>query len=212
MTGPTHRQYAISWGFIAAIIIYELGLSQINYYLALVIILMTAKQGAKFPDVDHNWQNVSEKTVPNWIVNKLIHLTGGKHRSWQTHSIDILLIISILAYAVPKMLFSKGILSNINLEVVHIIMIGFLSGWWSHMFADMLNSVGVRLFCWGKIKVKFVPKQLFGMRFNTGNEWEAFCYKSTKIINLGLGFISVMYPIIRNIDIQSIVLYLQNLI
>ena len=29
------------------------------------------------------------KTTFSRIINILIHITGGKHRSWQTHSLDI---------------------------------------------------------------------------------------------------------------------------
>ena len=100
MTYPTHRQYAICFAFLTSMLVYKYSLSEINYYLALPIILMASKYGALFPDLDHIWQNVKEKTVPNWIINKLIHITGGKHRSWQTHSIDILAIFGELYFQV----------------------------------------------------------------------------------------------------------------
>lgn len=199
MTGPTHRQYSVTWAFLTAALIYEFGLSQINYYVYLVILLMTSKIGAKFPDVDHSWQNVSEKTVPNWIINKLIHLTGGRHRSWQTHSIDILVIVTAGCWYGLAYITREGIISTLDFEIVNIIVLGFLSGWWSHMISDMLNGAGVRLFCWRKKKVDLVPKKLFKLRFNTGNEWEAFCYRTTKLLNMGLGVIAVLYPILRQL-------------
>ena len=85
-------------------------LTEINYYLTIPVLLATAKYGALFPDVDHTWQNVKEKTVPNWIINKLIHLTGGKHRSWQTHSIDIVAMFTLLVWLVPNLLYQNDMI------------------------------------------------------------------------------------------------------
>ena len=102
MTAPTHRQYSICFALIANMLLYIYGITEINYYLALPIMLMASRSGALFPDVDHNWQNVKDKTVVNWFINKLIHITGGKHRSWQTHSIDIVVIFCFLSYILPN--------------------------------------------------------------------------------------------------------------
>lgn len=201
MTWPTHRQYAITFAFVANIILYKTGLTQINYYLALPLLLLVSKYGALFPDVDHSWQNVKEKTVPNWIINKLIHLTGGKHRSWQTHSIDITAIVSVVFFFLPKILFNYGIISDVNREVLSIILIGFCAGWISHIFSDMLTSAGVRLICFTHIKVALVPNHIFGLKFNTGNEWENFCYKATRSINIILGIACLIYPFIANGDL-----------
>lgn len=196
MTGPTHKQYSVCFACLTMMLFYNLDITKINYYLALIIVLMTSKSGALFPDLDHNWNNIGNKTVPNKIINTIIHLTGGKHRSWQTHSIDICAWFTASAYYLPKYLYSKGLISVVNREVLTILALGFASGWISHMFADMLNGVGVRLFCWNKMHVAFVPKQLFGFRFNTGHEWEAFNYKVIKMINVLLGVVCLIYPFI----------------
>lgn len=197
MTYPTHRQYAISFSFITAMLIYKLSISQVNYYLALEIIILTAKYGALFPDIDHNWANVKEKTVPNWIINKLIHITGGKHRSWQTHSIDILVISSVIVLSLPSILYNKQYITEVNKEIATIILVGFFSGWVSHLIADMMTSAGVRLFCWNKkLIIKLVPKSIGKLKFNTGNEWEDFVFKTVKLINIGLGLACLLYPII----------------
>jgi len=201
MTGPTHRIYSILFSFIAVMLIRVMGITQINYYLTLIIILCVARRGAIFPDLDHNWKNVGEKTLPNKIINTLIHVTGGKHRSWQTHSIDICLIFTVLSYYLPNKLYTFGLISEVNKEVAIIIFIGFASGWISHIFSDMLNGAGVRLFCWlNKPKVAFVPKKLGKIRFNTGNEWEAFNYKVINIMNKMVGFICLIYPIIEDVE------------
>lgn len=194
MTYKTHREYSVTFAFLAIMLIYSRNMTQINYYLALIIILMTSKSGALFPDIDHNWENVKEKSVINYIINKLIHLTNGKHRSWQTHSIDICVIYTALSIFLPQYLYLDNKISNVNKEVLSIILIGFATGWISHLFSDMLTYVGVRPFCWSKIKLKFVPKKLFGLRFNTGNSWEEFNYKTMRFMNIILGILSITYP------------------
>lgn len=217
MTYPTHKQYSVSFAFVAAMLIYYLDISKVNYYLALIIFLTTSKYGALFPDLDHSWQNVKEKTVPNWIINKLIHLTKGKHRSWQTHSIDITVISTITLYMIPRILLANGKITAVNAEVMLIIFIGFCSGWISHIVADMMTSAGVRLFCWNKgLIIRLVPKQIGRLKFNTGHEWESFVYRAVRKINIVLGILAVIYPILLNgilkSMINSIILYQPNLL
>ena len=194
MTYPTHKQYAIGFAFIATMLIYWIEVSQINYYMTLGIMLLTAKYGGLFPDIDHSWQNVKEKTVPNYIINKIIHATGGKHRSWQTHSIDIVVLVTALSYIMPKILLDRGIIDNVNKEVMYIILLGFSAGWISHLVADMMTSAGVRLLCWRKQTIRLVPKKIGSFKFNTGHEWESFVYRLTRIINIIKGAVSIIYP------------------
>lgn len=196
MTGPTHKQYSVCFACITMILFYELGITEINYYLALIIVMMTSKVGALFPDLDHDWSNIGVKTVPNKIINTLIHITGGKHRSWQTHSIDICAVFTILAYFLPRYICNKGYLSVVNKEVLSILMLGFASGWISHLFSDMLTSAGIRVICFINKKVRLVPKKIGKLRFNTGHEWEAFNYKVIKVLNIFLGIICLVYPIL----------------
>ena len=196
MTGPTHKQYSVCFACLTMIIFYRLGITEVNYYLALIIVMMTSKVGALFPDLDHDWSNVGNKTVPNKIINTLIHITGGKHRSWQTHSIDICAWFTIIAYFLPRYLCNKGILSIVNKEVLSILMLGFASGWISHLFSDMLTSAGVRVIFFVNKKLKLVPKKIGSLKFNTGHEWEAFNYKVIKVLNIFLGIICIIYPLL----------------
>lgn len=200
MTGPTHRQYSICFGYIVLMLLYKIGVSQINYYLALPIMLMTARAGAVFPDLDHIWKNVGEKTFFTKIVNWIIHITGGKHRSWQTHSLDICAVFTAAAYTMPVVLFNKGMISVINKEVMFILLLGFASGWVSHMFSDMLTPEGIRIVFWSKYKLAFVPKRLFGISFSTGSSWEAFNYKTMRVINAVLTIVGLLYPILTNAE------------
>lgn len=203
MTAPTHRIFGISFAMIASMLVYKYGISNLWYYLVLVIMLATAKYGALFPDVDHHWSSVKEKTVPNWIINKIIHVTGGVHRSWQTHSIDITVVVTAICWIAPKKLQESGVISEVNEEVLKIVLLGFCCGWLSHLFSDMLSSAGVRVFCWCKKTVALVPTKLFGLRFNTGHEWEAFVYAMTKRINMLIGFVCVMFPLLADGELLS---------
>ena len=206
MTYQTHKQYAISFSFLAVMIVYTYGISSINYYLALPIMILVGKYGGLFPDIDHTWQNVKEKTVPNWIINKIIHLTGGKHRSWQTHSIDIVVIFTAFCIVTPTMLYNQGKITIVNKEVATLLLTGFCSGWISHLLADMMTSAGVRLFFWNKkIIIRLVPRQLFGLRFNTGHEWEEFVYRLVKTVNIILGIICVLYPLALNGTMSNLI-------
>lgn len=154
MTYKTHREFSIWFGLILNILIYKLGLSNTNYYLNMAVILLFSRQGALFPDIDHEWQNVKEKTVLNRAINFIIHATGGKHRSWQTHSLDIWLCSLIAS------LYLANTLSFEDRAVLLLIIAGFFGGWFSHLFSDMLSSDGIRLFCFNsKLKLRLVPKK-----------------------------------------------------
>lgn len=212
MTFPTHRAFAIGWVLLGNMVLYRMGMTEVNYFLALIIMLHVGKYGALFPDIDHHWQNVKEKTVPNWIINKIIHMTGGKHRSWQTHSIDIVAVVTILSFIIPDRLYVMEKISKVNMEVLSIIMIGFSLGWMSHIFSDMLTSAGVRLFCWNKFKVALVPKQLFGVRFNTGNEWEHFVCNISKGFNVVIAVVAICYPILMSEFGDKIIKIIYNIL
>lgn len=197
MTGKTHKVYSVCFAFITAMVFYRLGVTEINYYLALIIILWASKAGAIFPDTDQEWKYVPNKNTITHICNKLIHLTGGKHRSWQTHSIDICAYFTTASVIIPKMLYEREIITNVNKEVLSIILLGFASGWISHIFSDMLNGEGVRLLCFSKIKVSLVPRKIGKLKFNTGNEWEAFNYKVITKLNKLLGIVCIIYPLMQ---------------
>lgn len=206
MTNSTHKQYAISYAYIAAMLMYCYNMTEVNYYLALPIIMLVAKCGGNFPDLDHSWSNIKDKTILKLIINKIIHLTGGKHRSWQTHSLDITCVATITSYMIPKILLEKGVISIINKEILGILMISFSAGWISHLVADMLTSKGVRVFCWSKkLKFRLVPKKIGKLSFNTGNEWEAYIYRTTKVINGVLCVICLVLPIFIELNILNLI-------
>lgn len=199
MTGPTHKVYSVFFSFLTVMLVYKNSLTEIGYYYTLIIILLVSKKGALFPDLDHNWKNIHEKTITNKIINTIIHITGGKHRSYQTHSIDICMLFTVASYFVPRTLFNKGFISQVNMEVISIILLGFASGWISHLFSDMLTNAGIRLFffikCKGLNRIKLVPKKIGKIKFNTGEEWEQFNFKIISILNKIIGAICLIYPL-----------------
>jgi len=161
----------------------------------MIIMLSIAVKGAYFPDVDHHWKAVKEKTVFNYIINKLIHITGGKHRSKHTHSIEICALTGILLYYGLKIGYEKELITNLNYEVALIILLSFYSGWISHLFSDMLTTGKVWLF--GK-KIGFVPKKIGKLKFTTGmdNVWEYTVYKFIYKFNWVLSLITLIYPLL----------------
>lgn len=195
MTYITHKKFAVWFGIIGAMMVYMNGLLEINYYLNLIMFITFSKIGGLFPDIDHQWHAVKEKTVINFILNKLIMLTGGKHRSWQTHSLDIALIFSLLSYFIPKIIYNKGILNIVDMELTYTIFIGFSLGWISHLVSDMLTSEGVRLLCFvKKTRIALVPRKFLWLKFATGEVWESFIFRVIQVINVIIAVIAIILP------------------
>lgn len=196
MTFKTHREFSLLVSIPITIFLMRKDMLPMNYYLALIIVVGLGKLGAWFPDLDHHWESVKEKNILNWIFNKILRKTGAKHRSRHTHSIDILLILMVLGYQLPLICLRRGWFAEINAKVLSMILLGFFSGWISHILADMLTSEGVYLFCWARRKVAFVPKKIGKLRFNTGHAWEDWVYEKTVIVSSCLLVVAVLYPII----------------
>ena len=196
MTYQTHKRFAIFWVYLGAMIIYKYNISNINYYLMLIVMLATGKAGALFPDVDHDWKNVKEKTTINLIINKIIHATGGKHRSWQTHSWDICIIFTLACYISSIYLFRLDKISAIDFELFNVITAGFNLGWISHLFADMLTSSGVRVLCIYNKKISFVPRCLSRIKVLIVSVMFIGGGIATVILKQKIDFLSVQFGII----------------
>lgn len=200
MTARTHKEFSISFVYLATFWIYKNQVVDFNYYALLPIMLCIGAKGALFPDVDHAWQNVKEKTVFNRIINFLIHATGGKHRSWQTHSIDICLLSGALLLFTNHRFYIDGRLDRLNYQVFELILLAFYSGWISHLVSDALTVGGIRPTVFSKKTIRFVPKQIGNLKFNTGNQWEAYVYGFINKVNVVMSLIAFVYPLIINDD------------
>lgn len=188
MTGDTHRAFSVSFALGGAVALTHFGLTEVNPLVAAPVLLMSARYGALMSDVDHHWGNVSEKTLPNKILNTFIHLTGGTHRSWQTHSWDIYFVLLAIVLLFPMELLEP--LGVPTVSVLSMLVYGVMLGWGSHLFADMLTPQGVRLVCWRKFKVRLVPKWAM---FATNSKWEDVCYKFVRVVNTLAGLAYVVW-------------------
>lgn len=161
MNRITHRKFSVGFGYVAIALMYMYDMLDINYYEAFVIIITVSQIGAKFPDYDHVWKNIGDKDAIKFLINKIIHITGGKHRSRHTHSIDIFVAASICMLWLNKYIFEAGV----NYSIGKTIIVGFICGWASHLFADSLTLDGVYLLFWANIKVRIVPKKISKILF-----------------------------------------------
>ena len=188
----THRAFGVNFAMLASMLVHHFGVESVQYYICAVIMILAAKYGAVFPDFDHDWRSVGDKTAPKWVINKLIHATGGRHRSRHTHSWDIAIVITVASYVVPQWLAKTGQLGIVDAELLRVVWFGACCGWISHLVADMLTTGGVYLSCICKKRVAIVPKVT---AFSTGGSWEASVLKVIKGINFLVGVACLTYPI-----------------
>lgn len=104
-------------------------------------------------------------------MQKLIKMLACSHRSWQTHSIEVL---AVALYFYIKLQSLPLTLNNVILLLVSS---GFLLGFISHIFLDLLTmdgipSITLSLLTGGKLKkIRLVPHTHF---FGTGTKYEDF--------------------------------------
>lgn len=196
MTYVTHKRFAVNFALLGVMILNLVGLSHINSYLALILSIPFAKLGGEFPDYDLDWDQIQDKTIGKWIINKLIYLTGGRHRAWQTHSLDIAALAFIGALIANNMLIKYEVFNIVDSEIMYTITISFTLGWLSHLFADMLTNRGIQVFCFWKQKIRLVPKKFLGVSMSAGGEWENFIYKLVSAVNIVLAVAAIAAPIV----------------
>lgn len=160
MTYKTHKQFSISFAILTSMAFYVKNIMDLNYYIIVIIMLMTSKVGALFPDIDHHWGSVKEKNLIVFILNKIIIKTGGKHRSKHTHSLDVFILYTVSIIVLLNKLNDTLILSEIEYVIFKILHISFCVGWASHLFSDMLTSGKIWLSCFLNIKIGLVPRKM----------------------------------------------------
>lgn len=210
MLGKTHKRISLFFAYALCLLVVILRpefmhdylpvteegwtvVGYLNYLVMMAVCAEFCKEGTLFPDLDHAWVNIKEKTVVTKLVNILIHLTGGKHRSRQTHSLDICLAcMGVYFYISIK--FLGGMFA---FPLWLMVGVGFFCGWLTHLFADMLTGDGVYILCWQKKRTSFVPKSFLGFKFNTGGAWEDFVFKIATFMEWLLCVAAGLYPIVR---------------
>lgn len=179
---------------------YKYCLTSINYYSCYAVMRSVGELGSVFPDVDHIWRNVKNKTLINFILNKFIHLTGGKHRSKHTHSLEICVGLFYASIYLMNINYKKSLIDITNYQVGLLILTSFFTGWLSHLASDAMTVGGIYIF--GK-NVRLVPKKLFNLRFNTGGDWEKWVYNTTLKVNNIITAIVLLYPLILSERFQE---------
>lgn len=196
MTGKTHRVGGMLCVLGGYTILEHKGmlLGNVNPLVQLMVMYPFAIYGSVISDLDHNWHSAPSKDIFSFIINKILHLSSGirdrlngksiigkflavfdaNHRSWQTHS-DLLFIIMILLF----INIINSPVNNANDAIVRLILVGLILGAISHLFLDMLTPEGIwciSLYCFGRLfninsitKVSLVPDKNF---FKTGGTWE----------------------------------------
>lgn len=170
MIGKTHRAAGLAFMAVGFEVMRqnEMLIPDVNPLLQLAIMYPASQYGSVFPDNDHHWKSVGNKSPVNWVVHKLLHLTMPKHRSWQTHSVLVTGGLLFLLYTLVTLgdaLWSSP--SNTDWIIMRLLTYGFILGVTSHLCADAINPSGIHLI--PGMKIKFVPKTSF---FATGGPWE----------------------------------------
>lgn len=198
MTGRTHKRISLMFAYAGCLLIYifkPFGIKfdhLYDFYIIMAVCAEFCKEGTLFPDLDHAWVNLKEKTVLTKFINVLIHLTGGTHRSRHTHSVDICLL-STAGYLVTVIVLLREQSTFLLWLVAGI---GFFGGWITHLIADMLTLDGVYLLCGSKKRTALVPKKLFGLKFNTGGAWEDFVFRVATVMEWLFCLAAAVYPVV----------------
>lgn len=212
MQGNTHRVGGALSCLLGYAILYNKGMvmQDVNPLLQLTVMYPFAIYGSVVSDLDHNWNSAPAKDPISKGINGLLHLTTGirkktgsknlilsvldaKHRSWQTHS-DLFLFV----FVALGIFLSGGDISNANIIILKLVLMGFVLGLISHLVLDSLTPAGI----WciipsiiGRRRVAFrlVPKTKF---FATGGSWELIVRTIMYfvIIILGIYILYTMSP------------------
>ena len=174
MLGKTHH----AGGTFAALLAFEVMrnkgwvIPECNEFVQLLIMYPFASFGSIFPDLDHGSSSLPSKDPVAIGINKVLRLTGAKHRSWQTHSILVTggfcLLLSALVFMGNTFI---GIDNSIDWACLRLATIGFICGVVSHLVLDAFTTAGIHI--WPGLKLRFVPKT---SAFATGGTWEKIVF------------------------------------
>lgn len=147
----------------------QLLIPDLEPWVQLIMLYPAASFGSTYPDLDHHWGSVKEKTPFNFLVHKVIHLSKPKHRSWQTHCILLtiaeLAVLFSLIYALT--VIPQAVLSTTAIAIIRLLVMGFGLGVFSHLFLDAFTTQGVHLI--PGVMVRLVPKS---KTFSTDTPYE----------------------------------------
>lgn len=174
MLGKTHH----AGGTLAALVAFEvlrnkgLLIPDCNEFIQLLVMYPFASFGSIFSDLDHGPDSIPSKDPLAMGINKILRLTGAKHRSWQTHSLLFTggccaLMFGLLTLF--SLLYSNQYLMEI--AILRLVLLGFICGIGSHLLLDAFTTAGIFIF--PGLKLRFVPKT---STFATGGTWEKIIF------------------------------------
>lgn len=172
MLGKTHHV----GGTVAALLAFEVMRSKgwlvpdCNEFVQLLMMYPFASFGSIFSDLDHGKDSIPSKDPVAIGINKLLRMTGAKHRSWQTHSLLVTGGFCLLLFSLLYMLNTFGG-GAIEIAFLTLALIGFTSGLFSHLVLDAFSTAGIHI--WPGFKLRFVPKS---SAFATGGTWEKIVF------------------------------------
>lgn len=174
MLGKTHH----AGGTFAALLAFEVMrnkgwmIPECNEFVQLLIMYPFASFGSIFPDLDHGPDTIPSKDPVAMGINKILRLTGSKHRSWQTHSILVTGGFCLLLFALVFLGNTYiGLDNSIDWACLRLATIGFICGVVSHLVLDAFTTAGIHI--WPGLKLRFVPKT---SAFATGGTWEKIVF------------------------------------
>lgn len=168
--------------------------------VSFAVIYPFAIWGSTAPDQDQNSHAIPSKDVVSLALYHVLHLTthlrrkmypqkgalyevsgilDAKHRSWQTHSFEALLLWFWLASTITSPTVFSGV-SSVTALILQLVFTGIALGWAAHIVLDGLTPEGIWIATFHFInkfahkgilpeKLKIVPQRKF---FATGNGWE----------------------------------------
>jgi membrane-bound metal-dependent hydrolase YbcI (DUF457 family) len=138
-----HIPNAIALGVVATPAIYSLiGETDLNYLIALGIVVITSRMGTVAPDLDLDYKLYKgRKNIIKRCISRVFNWIGCTHRSWQTHCITVTPLPCIILLTSLLKLEVKGINEVIYLWGI----IGFLIGLFSHLLLDAMTKDGIHI-------------------------------------------------------------------
>ncbi|MBM2821159.1 MAG: Membrane protein containing transrane [Candidatus Berkelbacteria bacterium] len=187
MTYKTHVSVGLTFSAAIFLLLYKIELQPI----LIVLLIISTVIGSSAPDLDtptgELWDKIPAGSVLSRII-KPVFIGGHRHLS---HSIIGLLILSTIYFLILKLMFLLPILSHFN---IGLILLAFIIGYFSHLFADMFTEMGVPLLFPLEYHFGIPPDPLGRLRIKTGRWFE----------NL------IIYPIINIVLLAIIILYIRN--
>lgn len=221
MQRDTHRMGGMFFSAVGFVLLKDNGLllQDVNLFTQWLLIYPFCQWGSTSLDLDHHWASCPSKDYPSYMINKALHLTrpiekktesnkssniyklshalNARHRSWQTHSEFILVILLLVMSSLMHGRFFN--LGAVDVAVLRLALTGLCLGTIAHLFLDMLTTDGIHLLV-GKIvnkllfkgnhvlpeHLRLVPKKV---HFFSSEKWEKIAYKIMRLLTV----LSVIY-------------------